>query len=348
MATMTGGSPQQAANLERAEVVGSRIRRAADTEDSKAKDGAGEGNGANISIAMQSWKPDSPFARRLREARADQVYAIYLDERVDHADSSAFYLDVSNILFERGQRDLALRVLSNLAEMNLENRQVLRVLGYRLMQANANALAVPVFEHVSRLAEDEPQSWRDLGLAYAAAGRKQDAIDSLYRVVSGTWDSRFPSVELIALGELNAIVARAQNSLDTHAIDRRLLRNLPMNLRVVLSWDSDNTDIDLWVTDPNGEKTFYSSPHSYQGGWLSHDCTGGYGPEEFILRNAKPGKYKIEANFFGDHEQLVTGPTTLQLHLFTGFGTPKQKDQTVMLRLKDSKETVLVGEFEVN
>ena len=348
MATMTGGSPQQAANLERAEVVGSRIRRAADTEDSKAKDGAGEGNGANISIAMQSWKPDSPFARRLREARADQVYAIYLDERVDHADSSAFYLDVSNILFERGQRDLALRVLSNLAEMNLENRQVLRVLGYRLMQANANALAVPVFEHVSRLAEDEPQSWRDLGLAYAAAGRKQDAIDSLYRLVSGTSDSRFPSVELIALGELNAIVARAQNSLDTHAIDRRLLRNLPMNLRVVLSWDSDNTDIDLWVTDPNGEKTFYSSPHSYQGGWLSHDCTGGYGPEEFILRNAKPGKYKIEANFFGDHEQLVTGPTTLQLHLFTGFGTPKQKDQTVMLRLKDSKETVLVGEFEVN
>ena len=239
-------------------------------------------------------------------------------------------------------------MLSNLAEMNLENRQVLRVLGYRLMQANANALAVPVFEHVSRLAEDEPQSWRDLGLAYASAGREQDAIDSLYRVVTGTWDSRFPSVELIALGELNAIVARAQKSLDTHAIDRRLLRNLPMDLRVVLSWDSDDTDIDLWVTDPNGEKTFYSSPHSYQGGWLSHDCTGGYGPEEFILRNAKLGKYKVEANFFGDHEQLVTGPTTLQLHLFTGFGTPKQKDQVVTMRLMDSKETVLVGEFEVN
>ncbi len=349
-APVAGALRQRAANLDRVEVAGSRIARSENAEEAKkAKEGTSEDGsaGANVSIAMESWKPDSPFARRLREARADQVYAVYLDERTDHADSSAFYLDVADILFERGQRQLALRVLSNLAEMNLENRQVLRVLGYRLMQADANALAVPVFEHVSRLAEDEPQSWRDLGLAYAAAGHEQDAIDSLYRVVTGTWDSRFPSVELIALGELNAIVARARRPLDTRGIDRRLLRNLPLDLRAVLSWDSDNTDIDLWVTDPNGKNTFYSTPHSYQGGWLSHDCTGGYGPEEFILRKAKPGKYKVEANFFGDHEQLVTGPTTLQLHLFTGFGTPLQKDQAVTMRLKDAKETVLVGEFDV-
>ena len=349
-APAAGATGQQAPDLERLEVVGSRISRAVDYEEASPamrlkRSEAGDGTG--ISIAMQPWKPDSPFARRLREARADQVYAIYLDERTEHADSSAFYLDVADILFERGQRDLALRVLSNLAEMNLENRQLLRVLGYRLMQANATALAVPVFEHVSRLAADEPQSWRDLGLAYAAVGREQDAIDSLYRVVTGTWDSRFPSVELIALGEINAIVARARKALDTRAIDHRLLRNLPLDLRVVLSWDSDNTDIDLWVTDPNGEKTFYSSPHSYQGGWLSHDCTGGYGPEEFVLRDAKPGKYKVEANFFGERQQLVTGATTLQLHLFTGFGTPQQKDQSVTLRLKDAKETVLVGEFDV-
>jgi Ca-activated chloride channel family protein len=339
---------QSSANLNRVEVTGSRVHRAVHTDEvSEKKSESGGNNGANIGIAMQAWKPDSPFARRLREARADQVYAVYLDERADHADSSAFYLNVADILFERGQRDLALRVLSNLAEMDLENRQVLRVLGYRLMQANAVALAIPVFEHISRLGEEEPQSWRDLGLADAAAGRDQDAIDNLYRVVSGTWDGRFPSIEVIALGELDAIVARAHKPLDTHAMDPRLLRNLPLDLRVVLSWDSDNTDVDLWVTDPNGEKTFYSSPHSYQGGWLSHDCTNGYGPEEFILRNAKPGKYKVEANFFGDHQQLVTGPTTVQLHLFTGFGTLRQKDQSVTMQFKDAKDTLLVGEFDV-
>jgi Ca-activated chloride channel homolog len=115
----------------------------------------------------------------------------------------------------------------------------------------------------------------------------------------------------------------------------------------VLSWDSDNSDMDLWVTDPNGEKCFYGHRSTYQGGAMSADFTGGYGPEEFVLRDAKPGKYKVEANFFGDRQQIVTGATTLQLRLTTGFGTPQQRDRDVTMRLKEAKETILVGEFVI-
>lgn len=327
------------ATLDRVQVTGSRIR-AVDIEDGGLR-------GSAIGIAMQPWQPDSAFARRLRAATPATIYAIYLDERDDHADSSAFYLDVADILFERGKRGLALRVLSNLAEMNLESRQLLRVLGYRLLQAGAPELAVPVFERVSRLVEEEPQSFRDLGLAYAASGRSQEAVDALYRVVTGDWDQRFPGVDMIALGELNAILANARGSLDSRMIDRRLLRNLPLDLRVVLSWDSDNSDMDLWVTDPNGEKTYYGNRLSYQGGWMSNDFTGGYGPEEFLLRDALPGKYRVEANFFGDRQQVVTGATTLNLQLFTAYGTPRQEAQSVTMRLADARETVLVGEFDV-
>lgn len=116
---------------------------------------------------------------------------------------------------------------------------------------------------------------------------------------------------------------------------------------MVLSWDSDNSDMDLWVTDPNGERAYYGNRLTYQGGQMSQDFTGGYGPEQFSLRDAKPGKYKVEANFFGSREQLVTGATTLSLRLSTHWGTGKQRDQQVTMRLKDKAETVLVGEFEV-
>ncbi len=54
-----------------------------------------------------------------------------------------------------------------------------------------------------------------------------------------------------------------------------------------------------------------------------------------------------EANYFGSRQQLVTGATTLMLRLTTHWGTAKQKDQMVTMRLKDRAETVLVGEFEV-
>lgn len=300
-----------------------------------------------ISLALQPWQPDSPYAQRLRAAAADAVYPLYLSERAAHADSVAFYLDVADVLFERGQRELALRVLSNLAELQLENRHVLRVLGYRLLQAGRADLAVPVFEQVLRLGEEEPQSFRDLGLAYAARGDRQAAIEQLYQVVARDWDTRFDGVALIALNELNAIVAQAPHPLQTGFVDPRLLRNLPLDLRVVLNWDSDNSDMDLWVTDPNGERCYYAHRSTYQGGQLSQDFTGGYGPEEFSLRRAKPGKYKVEANFFGDRQPLVTGATTLHLQLSTGWGGAAQRDQQVTLRLKDRKETILVGEFEV-
>ena len=298
-------------------------------------------------ITLKKWTSDAPYIARMKAATSDTIYAIYLDEKPGYLNSSAFYLDAADMLLEKNQRDMALRVLSNLAEMDLENHHVLRILGYRLMQAGAPELAIPVFEKVQKLAEEEPQSFRDLGLAYAASGQNQKAIEQLYEVVLRTWDGRFAEIELIALAELNGIIATSKQKLDIAQINTRLLKNMPLDLRVILTWDADNSDMDLWVTDPNGEKAFYGNKLTYQGGRMSDDFTGGYGPEEFSLRHAKPGKYKIEANFFGNRQQVVAGATTLQLYLTTGFGTGKAKEQSVTLRLKDSSETVFVGEFEV-
>ena len=303
--------------------------------------------GQGVSIQLQGWSPDSPYARRLRAAKAEDIYPVYLDERDSHASSTAFYLDVADLLLQKGRRVEALRVLSNLAELELENRHVLRVLGYRLMQAKDYARAVEVFGEVLRLADEEPQSHRDLGLALAAAGQHQQGIQHLYDVVTRPWDGRFSEVELVALNELNAIVATSPQPLDTAFIDRRLLKNMPLDLRVVLGWDSDDSDMDLWVTDPNGERCYYGNRNTYQGGLLSDDFTGGYGPEEFVLKDAKPGKYKVEANFFGDRQQIVTGATTLSMLFSTGWGTRRQLDQSVTLRLSGQSETVFVGEFEV-
>jgi tetratricopeptide (TPR) repeat protein len=297
-------------------------------------------------IRLQAAVANAPYAARLRAAADGDIYRVYLDERSGFAHSTAFILDVADLLYERGLPVLATRVLSNLAEMDLENREILRILGARLVQAGRADLAVPVYRKVLRLAPDEPQSYRDLGLALAANDQSQAAIEALYDVVLRPW-SRFPDVEVIALAELNAIVATSKVPLDTARIDPRLLKNMPLDLRATLSWDADNTDIDLWVTDPNGERAYYGHPQSYQGGRVSRDITSGYGPEEFSLRHAKPGKYTVRAQFYGHRQQIVSGATTLQLVLFTGFGTAQQKEQRVTLRLKEARDQVLVGEFEV-
>ncbi|KFB69789.1 VIT domain-containing protein [Candidatus Accumulibacter vicinus] len=298
-------------------------------------------------IQLKKWLPDAPYAERLRKTEADQLYRVYLDERPAYLNSTAFFLDVADIFFERARPELALRILSNLAEMDLENRHILRILGYRLLQAKRADLAVPVLQRVLDLAPNEPQSWRDLGLAQAETGDRQQAVESLYQVVTRPWHNRFPDIELIALAEMNALIATAPSGIDTSAIDPRFLRNLPLDLRVLLAWDADNTDIDLWVTDPNGEKAYYGNRLTYQGGAMSRDFTGGYGPEEFSLKKAKPGRYLVQAQFYGHRQQVVAGATTLSLRLYTAFGSAAQKEEWLTLRLKGQREVVTVGEFVV-
>lgn len=298
-------------------------------------------------IVLRKWTPNERYLDRMKRASPAEAYAVYLDEKPDYANSTAFYLDVADLLLDKGARDLALRVLSNLAEMDLENRHILRILGYRLLQAGAPELAVPVFEQVLRLGEEEPQSWRDLGLAYAAIGRMQEAVDTLYEVAVRPWDLRFSEVELITLADMNAVIAAHRGKVDTGRIDARLLKPMPLDLRVVLTWDADNSDMDLWVTDPDGERCMYSNRFTYQGGRLSRDATGGYGPEEFSLRDAKPGRYKVELNFYGHRQQIVASATTLQVKLVTGFGTARAQEKMVTLRLRRQGDQVFVGEFEV-
>lgn len=332
------------ADGERAMMAQSRARPAA----AAARDAAGiVASQPTATIRIQAWKSDAPEAKRLRAAPASELYATYLDARKAMRSSPAFYMDAAEVMRERGEPLLAQRVLSNLAELQIEDRHLLRLLAYRLEELGAWDEALPLLKRVLELAPDEPQSHRDLALALQATGHYQAAADAFYAVASGQWDSRFSDIDLISLVELNALINKHADKVRITEFDQRLIKHYPVGLRTVLSWDADNSDMDLWVTDPNGERVYYGHTASYQGGRISRDFTGGYGPEEFVLRVPKKGRYKVEANYFGDRHQVLAGETTLMLVFSTGYGTSAQKDQRVTLRLKDKKETIAVGEFVV-
>jgi len=315
------------------------------------KDAPANEPSSSIAISLTPAARSSESLKRLRAARPADRLAVYLDERRAQSANVGFYLEAGDFFLGQGERVIGLRVLSNLAEMDLQNRQVLRLLAYRLQQANAIAEALPLFERVLELAPNEPQSHRDLGLALAASGQPQRAVERLYEVATGAWDARFADIELIAVTEMNVVIEQARREgrpVDLVAIEPRLLKSMPLDLRVVLAWDADNTDVDLHVIDPNGEEVFYGHALSYQGGAITHDATGGYGPEEFALRVARPGKYRVEANFFGHRQQVLTTGTGLMLWFSSGYGTAAQQDQRTTVRVKSERgERVLVGEFEV-
>ena len=173
------------------------------------------------------------------------------------------------------------------------------------------------------------------------------AIDLLSQVVMGSWDNRFPEIEVIALEEVNRIIPRARAAGDSVVpLDPRLIKLLDVDVRIVMTWHAENTDVDLWVTEPSGEKAFYSHNRTTIGGLVSRDFTQGYGPEEYMVRRAAHGTYKIEANYFGSQATRLLGPVTVQVDVLTNYGRANEQRKSLTLRLKEAKETVRVGEIE--
>ena len=297
-------------------------------------------------IELNAYNPDTPYLKVMEYTEGGKAIETYYKLKKEYGNTPSFYVDVADYFFKKGNREQAILVVSNLAELSLDDPQLLRMLGYKLSNYSAKKEAVQVFRKVAQLREEEPQSFRDLGLALAEDAQYNEAAKNLYRVVTNEWSSRFGDVQLVTLNDLNSLIARHQG-IDVSYIDKRLLKKEPVDVRVVLSWDTDNCDMDLWVTDPKDEKCYYQNTLTYLGGKISRDVTQGYGPEEFMLKKAENGKYKVQVDYFGTHSQKQLMPVSLRITFYTHFGTPQQKQEETTVRLSNAKEVIEVGAFQV-
>ena len=296
-------------------------------------------------IVLNAYDPDTPYLKVMEYAEPDKVIETYHKLKKEYGQTPSFYVDVADYFFKKGDLAQAVLVVSNLAELNLEDAQLLRVLGYKLSSYKAYKDAIEVFRKVVAIREEEPQSYRDLGLALAEDKQYQEAVETLYKVVKNAWDERFGDVQLITMNDINSLIAR-HKGIKTSFIDKRLLKSEPVDIRVVLSWDTDNCDMDLWVTDPTDEECLFSNPLTYLGGKISKDVTQGYGPEEFMIKKAPKGTYKIAVDYYGTHSQKQLMPVNLRITFYTHFGTDKEEKQETTVRLSNEKEVIEVGSFE--
>ena len=304
---------------------------------------------AQPGVLIKAWDPKTPYLAALKAAPEAQRFAVYMEQRKSFGGGPAFFLDCAEFFREAGNEMLAVQVLSNVAELELESAALVRVLAHRLAQWGYLDLAAGLFEKALELRPEEPQSYRDLALVLARQEQYRRAVELLNEVVMKHWDDRFAEVETIALMELNRLLPKARGAgvdLEKLGVDGRLVQPLDVDVRIVLTWDADMTDIDLWVVEPSGEKAFYGHRATTIGGHFSRDFTGGYGPEEYCLRKAMNGVHKIQVNYYGTSAAKLLGSVTLQVDIFTNFGRPNEQHKSITRRLRTAKETIQVGEIE--
>ena len=245
---------------------------------------------------------------------------------------------------KKGMYDDAEQVLSNISELKLESPELLKSYGYKLLELKKYNNAIEVFTELVKIKGEDPQSYRDLAMTYERAGKYQEALDTYYNILTKTWDSRFYSVKDVVLKEMNRLISINKN-LNLSNIDKRLIYAMPLDVRVVLDWTVDNSDIDLHFVDPYEEEGYYGNKLTRIGSRLSGDITQGFGPEEFALKDAVKGKYIAKVKYFGDSRQNLAGPITLRVIMYTNYGKKNEKMEEIMVRVKDKKEMLEIGEL---
>ncbi len=303
-------------------------------------------------IEIKSWDSDTPYIKILeKEPTIESAYIKYFELRDQYSNSPTFYLDVSDFFDKRNERSIAITILTNLIEIELDNYELLKALAYKLEYFKEYELAVFVYQKALELRPEEPQSYRDLALVYEYIGEYQKSFDLLYLIYNGELlekdvDERYYGIEHIAFVELNRLISKYDKKLKLNKGQKNNFKEIPVDIRVVVDWNHNDTDIDLWVIDPNNEKGYYQNSLTKIGGRLSEDLIEGYGPEEYMLKKAIKGEYKIMVDYFSDNVQKISGPTILKITLFTNYGKKNESKQTTIVRLDEKEDEIEVGKFK--
>jgi Ca-activated chloride channel family protein len=313
---------------------------------------------AEESLPSETPVLDIGFEAKLTEASkksADALYAQYLKSRPLYEKIPFYFVFTADLLTKSKRLDLAELVLANVVEIRPGEARWLRIYAYKLISWGKAGEAVAIYKAVSELREEDPQSFRDFGLALEAVGQHVLALSMFEKVYKGKWDERLVGMKKIIQNDLaraarKTLAASGKKTandpntkkLQTYAaLDKKTADSIV----VTLSWDTDMTDIDLHVIEPNNAHVYYSDPEPKNAfGKLSWDTTDGYGPEQYRSFSPMKGAHKVMLTYFSRNPVATSDGTFARVDIaVTKDGITQE--QTKTLFLKDGREVRSVIEI---
>jgi uncharacterized protein YfaP (DUF2135 family) len=119
------------------------------------------------------------------------------------------------------------------------------------------------------------------------------------------------------------------------------------SISATLTWNLDQSDVDLYVTQPNGYTAWYSNKNPYQGGRLDVDNTQGYGPENYFLSapdggTVPTGIYSVRVHYYRDKKSDAEHPVRAvgwRVVLLLNEGTPHESREVLSGVLSQASST---------
>lgn len=288
--------------------------------------------------------------------RLDQALAAAEDWRARDAYNLVVVRLIGDILSELGRPREALRAYSAVVELLPEDTRAQRALASVLTQSGNLEAARERLDAALALRPEDLRIAFELADVAQRLGRVDEArarFEAIADDGGAAMALRYPAQQRLAqiyAGKRREAAARGDTAaaadLDARIAALEIKGGVQNDIKIYLTWDTDRSDVDLWVTNPEGEKVFYQKKVDRFGGALYDDVTTGYGPESFTAPEARPGAYTVQVNYYSagaSNFPEARGEVAIVLD----EGSEREQRHVLPYRLFQTGQTVTVARIHV-
>eukprot|EP01125_Pyxidicula_operculata_P008952 TRINITY_DN2959_c0_g2_i1.p1 TRINITY_DN2959_c0_g2~~TRINITY_DN2959_c0_g2_i1.p1 ORF type:complete len:849 (+),score=206.65 TRINITY_DN2959_c0_g2_i1:369-2549(+) len=270
---------------------------------------------------------------------------------------------ISQALFNKSLIKDALLIISNVTEVSMPDVRYHRMIAYLLDEASKKFKNNKNYESLRRMChlhylyiyqnyKYQPQSIYDYASSLHSMENYLQATTTLCNVFEKDWDSQFDSIKYVALTDAmreSLFVSPLEPNIPSFI---KQINNIPfhVDIRIVCMWDTDRTDVELHVVEPNQEVCSPFHNHTTFGGVMSKNFTQGFGPVEYMIKTAQYGKYGVHVKLFSSN--LKEGETiTAKIKIWKYFGDKENEEEEVIvvkISPKDTKKLLPVAELSIS
>ncbi len=243
----------------------------------------------------------------------------------------------------------AFKLISSLAETNRHDITMLRDIAFTLYNWKLYGKSYELSKRLVLTRPAEPPSYNAAAASLVKMGYTDLAMVYYDLAFFTNWDGRFDGCKLITAVEyyrlLKEVIAGRYLVQDSSFAIQRLqtineyLQQAGVDadgadIMIVITWNTDNTDVDLHVREPNNEECYYSHPKTANGGFLSNDATEGFGPEMYFMKKAVTGKYYLDIDYFSSSRVQTDTKTKILVTAYKNWGRANEERLQKIVALK--------------
>ena len=264
--------------------------------------------------------PDVDYLQELKQASVKNLAARYDELRDEYGREAAFYFDAAQVFYKAGLQKDALNILFTASAITNGNVQVLEAIAYFLESWKQYDEAIRIYNFLLVNNPNELIYYRGLALAYYQKKDYTTAVKKYYAGITlngNEYEAYYKGYKAMLLQEMNTVIAAHRDSVNLSGINPQLIRPLSYDLRITIDCNNRSLGGNISVTEPGGKTAAYYGDQKAEGKLIGKYYNSVFyhnGMEEYQLKNAKPGKYRVNVNFYGYYSNAI--PSVMRVSTF--------------------------------